>query len=143
MQHFTVDASVILKWIGGDNEPDYDQAKILFDQNWNQLISLIAPDLLKIEVANVLLKKKHLSPHEVHQFIRLLDQSNTLFIPTTNSLLDLATKLAHQYDLSVYDGIYLATAQESDTMLISADTKHHGPLPQVILLSDLHKKALT
>ena len=48
----------------------------------------------------------------------------------------IAIKLAHQYDLSVYDGIYLATADQSKTQLISDDEKGHGKIKKVILIKD-------
>ena len=61
MQIFTIDASVALKWVTHEKELNLEQAKYIFMKSVKRNITLIAPTLLKAEVANILLKKKKLS----------------------------------------------------------------------------------
>ena len=137
MQSFTIDAPVVLKWISHKNEPHLEQAKYFFLNGIQRKIHLIAPSLLKAEVTNILLKKKKLSVVHTRKALKIIGKSNIIFTELSDSLVIIAIKLAHQYDLSVYDGIYLACAEQSESILITDDEKGLGKINKVILLKNL------
>ena len=59
-----VDSSVIVKWLNTDNEQDLEKSDKLLQQARNGDTELIAPELSKYEVGNVLLQGKQLSPDQ-------------------------------------------------------------------------------
>lgn len=136
MQSFTIDASVALKWVSGKDELLLEKAKNVFTQAVNKEITLITPTLLKAEVTNILLKKKKISVKDVQKALTIINRTNIIYVELTDKLIKKAIAQADKYDLSVYDGIYLACANLSKTALISADVKGHGKIKNVILLKD-------
>lgn len=136
MQSFTIDASIALKWVSYENELHIDKAKQIFISGVKKKIILISPTILKAEVANILLKKKKLSVKNIYKALNNIFNSNIIFTELNDSLIYKALKLAEKYDLSVYDGIYLATSEFSKAPLISADEKGHGKVKEVIMLKN-------
>ena len=137
MQTFTIDASIALKWVTFEKELYLDKAKQIFINGVKKKIILISPTLLKAEVANILLKKKKFSVRNVQKALRNIISANIIFTELNDSLINKAISLAKKYDLSVYDGIYLATSEFSKALLLSADEKGHGKIKEVILLKNL------
>lgn len=59
-----VDSSIIIKWLSADNEKYLDVADKILKDAQNEDVMLIAPELAKYEVGNVLLFSKHLASDE-------------------------------------------------------------------------------
>src|SRR6266446_4989082 len=57
-----LDTSVIIKFLNHDNERDVDKAHALFENIKNGKVRVIAPELTKYEIGNVLVKKQLSSP---------------------------------------------------------------------------------
>jgi len=114
-----------------------DKARLLFTKAVKKEIILIAPTLLKAEFANVLLKKKKLSVASCQKALQIINKANIIYTELTDLLIKMAIKLAAKYELSVYDGIYIATAEFTSSRLVSDDEKGHGKIKDVILLKDL------
>ena len=119
-----------------NGEKDPESAKRIFELAVERKIQLISPTLLKAEVANVLLKKKKLDPEDVKIVFSIIAKTGLVYTGLSDKLILEAITVADKYDLSVYDGIYLACAKFSGTTLISADEKGHGKIEGVILLKD-------
>ena len=136
MQSFTIDASVVLKWISREHEFNLEQAKQIFINAVQKKYTLITPSLLKAEISNILLKKKKLSVPQIKKGLSIIKKANLIYTELHDSLIDKSVLLAQEYNLSVYDGIYLATAELSKTLLISDDEKGHGKINNVILLKN-------
>ena len=110
-----VDTSVVIKW--AVKEPGTDEASQLVDR------SLIAPDLLQAEVANVLTKKvrgRELSAEQARlAFRQILSRISLLpSAPFGNAAFDLSLSLGH----SVYDCYFLAVAEAHGPFMVTADT---------------------
>src|SRR5258708_30599140 len=58
------DSSVIIKWLNKDKEEGIEQASKLLEEALDGKIELLAPELARYEVGNVLLTNKKLSPSE-------------------------------------------------------------------------------
>lgn len=81
-----VDTSVIIKWLSNDNEPYIEQAdKILKDAQLDKFI-IIAPELAKYEVGNVLTKGKYLSTEQANIVLTQFYRLPITFIEDTLSL---------------------------------------------------------
>jgi predicted nucleic acid-binding protein len=119
MTSLIVDASVAAKWFV--QEPDSDAAK----RAGEAVDSLIAPELILAEVANVLWKKaikRSLEPDAAIAVIHDLPKFFTQLIPSAvlaRRALEFACSLKHP----VYDCFYLALAEREDAPILSADNR--------------------
>jgi predicted nucleic acid-binding protein len=111
-----IDASIAIKWVV--EEAGTPQALLL-----SRRATLIAPELLVAECANVLWKKvrrRELSTDEAVLAARLL-QAAEIELRPTRSLLEAATRIAIELDHPAYDCLYLALAIESGCQFVTAD----------------------
>ncbi|BGE85695.1 MULTISPECIES: type II toxin-antitoxin system VapC family toxin [Methylosinus] len=114
-----VDASVAVKWLVA--EPGHEHATSLL----LKAPILFAPDLIEIEVANVLWKKnrrKEIDGSQAAQALRSLSSFFDALEPSTrfmNRALEIGLDLEHP----VYDCVYLAAAEQRGVRLATADAR--------------------
>jgi predicted nucleic acid-binding protein len=118
-----VDASVVAKWFFP--EVLTDQALLILDHWTSGSIDLVAPALMLVEVGNIIWKKQRtnqITKDEGEQAIQNLLELN---LPTVegDAFLLRAYQLAHQYDRTVYDALYLAVAEGLGASFMSADQR--------------------
>ena len=112
-----VDASVAVKWFV--TEPYHSEAIALLGSG----ATLFAPDLILVEVANVLRRKfKRGELTEVHcrEAIAILPRYFDRLIPSAD-LIGSAVEIALKLDHPVYDCLYVAVAAAKNHALVSAD----------------------
>ena len=113
-----VDASVAVKWL--ISEPDDDLAEALLAR-----LDLSAPDLLKLEVGHVL-GKLYRRGATSGQFTidawRALDDLPLQLHPS-GELLHLAFDLSVHLGAAIYDCVYLALAQTTEDVFVTADER--------------------
>ena len=134
-----MDSSIAAKWVLP--KPGHIQAFRLLTEEQSGEILLIAPDLLLIELASLLVKKvrrKQISANEaLAAFQFLTDSVRRLF--QTGPLLGRALDLAIRHQMSLWDCVYLALAIEHDCPLITADQRlfnsGRGRHPSIRLLA--------
>lgn len=112
-----IDASVAFKWLV--HEPDSDAAIAWLDND-----TLLAPALVHSEVGNALLKRirsGELSEEGAPANLQRLERILTLIDerPFMGLALQMAISLGH----SLYDCVYLATAEALDDELLTADRR--------------------
>ena len=115
----SVDASVVVKWFV--SEPLSENARLLLAHR----LELHAPDLLLAEFANVICKKirrKELkaSPRYVDSLSML---SETITLHPVKDLIERAMLISLEIEHPVYDCLYVACAEETESRLITADQK--------------------
>ena len=116
MSTFVIDASVAIKWVV--EESGTKRALALRRQ-----ATLVAPELLVAECANILWKKvrrDELSRTEAHLAARLLQRADIELRPT-RSLLESAVRIAIDIDHPAYDCLYLALALDQQCRFVTAD----------------------
>ena len=114
-----VDASVAVKWLV--EEEGHLLALSFLEQN----LSVVAPDLIFSEVANVLWKKLRrgeVTREQAERGCRALPRFIDGVVSGA-SLIEDALTFARRFDHPVYDCIYLACAQQQGTKLLTADRK--------------------
>ena len=116
-----LDASVVLKWFL--EEPGTDHALLIKQQYERNEISIVAPDLLIYELANVLRYKKSFTEHGIKTAIKSLYDLRINFIAPTLSIMEEALALSVKNNLSVYDCVYVALAKKLSSIFITADKK--------------------
>lgn len=141
-RHYVVDASVAAKWYL--DEPGEDVAREVLRHAASGSLSLSAPDLLLVEVANVAwqrYRREQLTAEEAAEIARMISQAPVAWVSGVRMVYE-ATLLATEYGCTVYDATYLALAVALDTRVITADRRLQELVPQpgrterVVLLQD-------
>ena len=121
MNDWVVDSSVVAKWVL--SEPDSAQAlRVVTDTaTAGGLLSVL--DLAVVEVANVIWTRYHrhlLTLAEAQQALSLLQQAAVRVVPCL-SLLTPAFAIAAQFDVAVYDALFVAAARDLGIGGVTAD----------------------
>ena len=116
----TVDASIVVKWFV--DEPLSEESRLLLAHR----LDLYAPGILLSEFANTIWKK--LRRREISDAVPFFDELAAIpeivnLIPDAN-LIDRAARVAIDIGHPVYDCLYLACAEATNSTVITAD----GPL---------------
>lgn len=85
--------------------------------------SLVAPSLLRIEVASVCLKKIRAQPRQRSAFLAAFQLANRLDIETAHVDLVQVIELAEDVGLSLYDSCYLWLARALGCELLTLDKR--------------------
>jgi predicted nucleic acid-binding protein len=121
-----LDASTVAKWLPPlHTEPLAAQALELLQQWMRAELAILVPDLIFVEVANLLWKtvrKGRCTRDQATAAMQLLLEHELRVIPS-HSLLDAALGIAVDDDRTVYDRIYVALAARSEAQLITADER--------------------
>lgn len=115
----TVDASIVVKWFVA--EPMSDGARLLLARR----IHLLAPELVLLEFANTIWKKKRLQEiPDTQPFLQELDGlPEVITVHRDADLVERAVEIALEMDHPIYDCLYLACAEATDSDLITADKR--------------------
>jgi len=126
-----VDTSVIVKWLNQDNEDYIEQAdKILKDAQLDKII-IIAPELARYEVGNVLLLGKHLSIEQASIVLAQFYKLPITFVEDAAELAEKTYELAVQAEITYYDASFMALAYQYDATLVTDNMKHQGKLNSI------------
>lgn len=130
-----IDTSVVFKWFAG-TEKKREEAKLFLKNHLNKTEPIIVPDLLLYEIANAWATKTALSSEEVSKNLTFLKKYALNIVPASFNLVMKASKLSKIYNISVYDAIFIALAEEKGVKVVTADEKlvRKVPLPFIDLL---------
>ena len=115
----TVDASVVVKWFVA--EPMCDEARLLLARR----IQLHAPDLVLVEFANTIWKKARRKelPDAHPDLEELVALPEIVDLQPDGALIERAARIALEIDHPIYDCLYLACAEATDSTVITADRR--------------------
>lgn len=133
MSAVVVDASVAVKWFFP--EPHAQAAR----QVLSGRRTLLAPELIWAEVANVLWKRvqrEELTPEAAQQILQDFKRFPLHTYPI-KTLLEPAWRLAVERRISVHDGLYLALAVSRECKLVTADRPFHDAIKEGALASSI------
>lgn len=124
MTDIVLDASVAIKWAfpGEDLAAEADQ---LLEDYGRAKLRFIVPDIFWAEVGNVAWKGVRESRWSRSMAERVISELAGRQLPTVASrdLLPDALTIACDYDRTVYDSLYVALANATNSLLITADRK--------------------
>ena len=121
MRGYVPDASVILKWVlGNEQEPDQDIAVGLLNAWVNREVNLSAPDIWQYEVGNFLGREM---PEIATEKIELLLDLKIRNVNLTFNMFCRCFEWIENYKITCYNASYLAVAYETQSTLITADEK--------------------
>lgn len=123
MRNIIVDTSVATKWFSQEKEEDFSKALAISTLAQQGKLDLICPEIILIELANVLYFSKKQSQEDCLQSLEFFKGVCTEL--TAIEDLTLITELIYNYDLPSYDALFVALAITREIPLVTADYKHH------------------
>lgn len=129
---FIFDASVAVKWFV--EEALHEEALFMLDN----APTAQAPDFIVVEVGNVAWKK-HARRELTEEQARDIVFDVRAYVPVLHPSIDLAERaldISLTLNHPVYDCLYLACAETTDSILITADARLH----QVVQQTDLNER---
>ncbi len=126
MRACILDASVAAKWfLPAREEPLSAEARRLLQDYCAARLQLLVPDLFWPEIGNIFWKSVRRGRISLASAVEALETLRSLKIATAPSepLLDAALHLAAAFDRTVYDGVYVALAQDRGAPLVTADER--------------------
>lgn len=130
-----LDSSVIVKWLNSVNENDIEKADKILAETLKGKLELIAPELAKYEIGNVLLLKKKLPKDKAEFSIQALYNYPIQFIPESEDLAKDAYFIASDLGITYYDASFLSLAKQYDALLVTENIKHQGKSGSVKVVS--------
>lgn len=124
MTRFVVDSSVAVKWFLPEEHTEAAR-ELLREGN-----RLIAPDLVRAEVGNVMWKhwrRGEIPAEAVVEVLRDLGRL-PLGIESSGPLMEAAWEVARHFGRSFYDSLYVALAEQAGCTLVTADRKLYNSL---------------
>jgi predicted nucleic acid-binding protein len=126
METFVIDTSVFMKWLNQDNEQNIDEANNILNAVKAGKAELIAPELIKYEIGNVLLKGKKLNPDQAYISLSTAYILPVTFITESEDQAKETYTLAYNLGISYYDASFISLAKQYDATLITDNIKHQG-----------------
>ncbi|TDB39628.1 MAG: PIN domain-containing protein [Actinobacteria bacterium] len=123
-----VDSCVAFKWFAPAEEPGLGDALGLLHAHRDGEIALVAPSIMRVEVANAL-RYSGCGIEILQGAIQDLTRFHIEYVEPDDGILSRAGGLALEHGLSVYDAMFLALAIEREGVLVSADRKAFGRIP--------------
>ena len=121
-----VDSSVIIKWLNTDNEQSLKQSDKLLQKARDGDIELVAPELAKYEVGNVLLKGKQLTPAQAKISLGTVYALPITYVADSQELAEETYSLAHNLGITYYDASFMSLAKQHDAVLVTENIKHQA-----------------
>jgi len=138
MKGYVVDASVILKWVLGDErEEDQDKARELLNAWVDGRVDLSVPKLWQYEVGNFLGRE---IPEYATEKMKLLLSLGIKSVHLNEDMCFQCLTWMQKNRVTFYDASYLAVAYEIKGTLITADErfiKKMGEIDRICLLKHL------
>ena len=130
MKTLVVDSSVIVKWLNQTKEQNLEQADKILSEAREGKIQLIAPELAKYEVGNVLITKR-VDPSNVKVSLGTFYSLPITFIAESLSLAEKTYSLAYGLKLTYYDASFLSLTKQYGAILITENIKHQGKSSEI------------
>ena len=118
---YVVDASVAVKWFSRERESDREAAFALRRRHVEGQTRLIVPELFLLEVPNAIKFAKRASEDELAHVITTLHDLDLQIERHSWDVLRKTNAIAWAYNLTWYDGLYVALAEVLGYPLITAD----------------------
>jgi predicted nucleic acid-binding protein len=118
---YVVDASVIVKWFLHHQEADRDRALALRDLHISRRSTIFIPQLAVLEVLNAIRFSPKAEEKDGDTALETLQDLDLETTAVDGNLLRKANAVAWAYKITIYDGLYVALAEQVGYPLITAD----------------------
>src|SRR4030042_2476090 len=134
MYEVVVDSSVIVKFLNQENETNIKKAEQVLSDAQEGAVVLFAPDLLKYEIGNALLKK-NLELSLARDTIGTAYRLPIKFVAENEELALETYKMAQTYNITYYDASFTALAKLLNATLITDNPKHQTKVKGVKVIA--------
>ena len=131
MNTLVVDSSIIVKWINRKDEENLEEADQIIEDMKNGKVDIIAPEIAKYEVGNVLLKGKQLTPSQASASFVTAYSLPVKFITESEDLAKETFNMAFDLGITYYDASFLSLAKFYDAILVTQNVKHQGRTKEI------------
>lgn len=135
MSTLVVDSSVFTKWLNQKDEGNLDKANLILEDTRDGKVELIAPELAKYEIGNVLLKSKKLTPQEANISLGTAYSLPITFVSETENLSKQTFEIAYKNGITYYDAAFVSLAKQYDATLITDNIKDQGKSQEIKVVS--------
>jgi predicted nucleic acid-binding protein len=131
---------VAIKWLVGGSYSQHAHA--ILDGYRAETITILAPDFIRIEVANILWNLQRLAGLKRDTAREALEEflATEIVYTSADELLVDAFQLALHHERTVYDSLYLALSVREQCQLVTADEKLYNAvsnaMSNVVLLTN-------
>lgn len=135
-----IDSSVVIKWFLP--EPLSTEADVILQAYKASKVTLLAPDLINAEIANILWKRHTLFGLALSDAERIFADFQTINITITpiSTLAKSAFGIATKTRRTVYDSLYIALSVREQCQFVTADEKLANAIqsnyPDVVFLKN-------
>lgn len=121
MALLVLDTSVLLKWF---KEEKYSEISIEIKEGFVEgAHEIVIPDLVLYEITNAMRYSEAFDPELTKKFLDSFIDLGIDIVTPTHNLLNSAIDLSDQYEVTLYDAIFLSLAKLIDGVFITADEK--------------------
>ena len=135
MDTLIIDTSVIIKWLNKNNELHTKNADAILEDVRQNKVELIAPELCKYEVKNVLLYGKKLNILYASIAIKTFYSLPITFISESEELAKETYNFAFNCKVTYYDAAFMSLAKQYNATLITDNIKHQGKTTDITVKS--------
>jgi predicted nucleic acid-binding protein len=135
MKCVVVDTSVLVKWLNQTDEEDIEKADVLLQSAFQGEVQLIAPELAKYELGNVLLKGKQLNSEEGAISLSTFYALPVDFIAESEEIAQETYSLSFHFGITYYDAAFISLAKQKNAILVTENIKHQGKTKDITVKS--------
>jgi len=117
-----VDTSIAFKWFEPSGERAVSEARALLDRHADGELTITAPAILPVELANALLSRG-VDGEIVKSAARVLASFDIMLVQPEQDLVERAVDIALADGLAFYDALFVALAVELGCPLVTADRR--------------------
>lgn len=125
MKLFVIDTSVAVKWIISKNEKYIEQSDRLLEHIKNNMVRCYAPHLLLYEIGNAMISKQCTTSYMRLAF-RTIYNLPIEFVINDYKLAEKTMVVSKESDMTFYDALFIALAQQLKADLVTDNIKHQG-----------------
>ena len=129
LRQVVLDTSVVIKWVRSGEE-DREQALQLRKNYLEGELAIAIPDLLLYELANVLRFKPSAVKENVRKVVNSFLDLGLAVIEPSPVVLHEAIELSFEYDVTFYDALFLAIAENLRYDFVTADQALYRQISQ-------------
>ena len=132
-----LDTSVILKWF---KEEEYTEAALKIKEEFIKGVhEIVVPDLLLYEFTNALRYQKFFNKTLIKKSLsNLIDLDLNIVLPTREMLFQ-AAELANEYEITVYDAVFVVLARLIHATFVTGDKKLYEKIKKLKFVKFLTK----
>lgn len=124
-QRLVVDTNVVFKWHVTERESHLAPAQTLLEDFLRGFVDLLAPDILRYELSNLLrvaVQQGRLSEDRARRAYSGFEASG-IVLASTSALVQEGLDLALRHRISIFDALFLLVGLRSNTPLVTDDER--------------------